>query len=110
MGFIAGLWCPGKVMQFGTAGQVLFNLLTAHVEVYKALKAMPGGDAACIGLVHQVRQDEGCACSKVSATSVEGLEGRMGVTGQSVGRWEDDGRAGFIAGLLAIYQATLFLA
>lgn len=56
VGFIAGLWCPGKVMQFGTAGQVLFNLLTAHVEVYKALKAMPGGDAACIGLVHQVRR------------------------------------------------------
>ena len=33
--------------------QVLCNLLKAHVEAYKELKMLPGGQEACIGLVHQ---------------------------------------------------------
>jgi beta-glucosidase len=33
---------------------VLLNFLKAHAAVYKALKAMPGGDKAQIGLVHNV--------------------------------------------------------
>eukprot|EP00195_Chlamydomonas_chlamydogama_P008762 CAMPEP_0202896722 /NCGR_PEP_ID=MMETSP1392-20130828/5659_1 /ASSEMBLY_ACC=CAM_ASM_000868 /TAXON_ID=225041 /ORGANISM="Chlamydomonas chlamydogama, Strain SAG 11-48b" /LENGTH=537 /DNA_ID=CAMNT_0049582169 /DNA_START=105 /DNA_END=1718 /DNA_ORIENTATION=+ len=53
VGYIAGLWCPGQVMKFKKGGQVLGVLLKAHVVVYEALKAMPGGQQACIGLVHQ---------------------------------------------------------
>ena len=33
---------------------VLFNLLQAHVQVYKELKALPGGQQAQIGIVHQL--------------------------------------------------------
>ena len=35
------------------ASKVLKNLLQAHTETYRTLKAMPGGDKAQIGLVHQ---------------------------------------------------------
>lgn len=53
VGYIAGLWCPGKLMKFELAGKVLLNLLKAHIIVYKELKAMPSGSERCIGLVHQ---------------------------------------------------------
>ena len=35
------------------APQVLCTLLKAHVAAYKELKALPGGQEACIGMVHQ---------------------------------------------------------
>lgn len=38
---------------FPLASKVLRNLLQAHAETYRALKAMPNGDRAQIGLVHQ---------------------------------------------------------
>jgi beta-glucosidase/6-phospho-beta-glucosidase/beta-galactosidase len=53
VGYIIGLWCPGKVMRFRMAGQVLCNLLRAHCAAYKAMKSMPGGQEAQIGIVHQ---------------------------------------------------------
>eukprot|EP00798_Chlamydomonas_sp_ICE-L_P012375 gene12375-15561_t len=42
VGYICGLWCPGKLLRFKLAGQVLLNLLKAHVEVYKTIKSLPG--------------------------------------------------------------------
>lgn len=79
VGYIAGLWCPGNLMGFTKCGEVCFlavssiklhddmcnrrlspaisqvlcNLLKAHVEAYKELKMLPGGQESCIGLVHQ---------------------------------------------------------
>ncbi len=48
---------PGKADgifgSFPLATKVLRNLLQAHTEVYQALKAMPHGNTAQIGLVHQ---------------------------------------------------------
>lgn len=53
-GYVLGIHPPGKVFNFNLAGTVLLNLLQAHVQVYKKLKAMPGGDDAQIGIVHQL--------------------------------------------------------
>ncbi len=46
---------PGKggITSWRLAVRVLKNLLQAHTETYQALKAMPHGDEAQIGLVHQ---------------------------------------------------------
>ena len=40
------------------AGMLMRNLMKAHVEVYRALKKMPGGDRAQIGIVHNIVQFE----------------------------------------------------
>ncbi|GFH24394.1 uncharacterized protein HaLaN_22183, partial [Haematococcus lacustris] len=53
VGYIAGLWCPGELFGMQKCGQVLLNLLRAHVSVYRAIKALPGGQVARVGLVHQ---------------------------------------------------------
>jgi len=53
VGYIAGLWCPGKLCRFTFAGKVLLVLLKAHVAAWRALKAMPGGRETCLGLVNQ---------------------------------------------------------
>ena len=53
MGYIVGLWAPGKRLRFRLAGRVLLNLLDAHCAADRALKAMPGGAEALVGLVHQ---------------------------------------------------------
>lgn len=42
----------------GAVGRLMKNLMQAHVEVYRALKSMPGGDAAQIGIVHNIVQYE----------------------------------------------------
>lgn len=52
MGYMFGDFPPGKV-DFQMAAEVLKNLLFAHVQVYRELKEMPGGDKCQIGLVHQ---------------------------------------------------------
>ncbi len=51
-GYIRGVFPPGKTSS-SLAGKVLVNLLKAHVEVYKTLKGMRGGQEAQIGIVHQ---------------------------------------------------------
>lgn len=53
-GYILGLHPPAQVCKVYTAGLVLKNLLQAHVQVYHALKQMPHGQDAQIGLVHQM--------------------------------------------------------
>jgi len=53
VGYIASLWCPGGLMGFTKAGEVLCTLLKAHVAAYKEMKVLPGGAEACIGMVHQ---------------------------------------------------------
>lgn len=51
-GYINKVFPPG-VCDVQKAGEVLRNMLIAHVVVYRTLKAMPGGELAQIGLVHQ---------------------------------------------------------
>lgn len=51
MGYILGEFPPGKKNR-PLAGIVFKNLLKAHCEVYQALKALPGGPEAQIGIVH----------------------------------------------------------
>ncbi|CAD7701590.1 unnamed protein product [Ostreobium quekettii] len=50
-GYLAGLYPPGRMFAFTTAGRYLKNVLAAHVDAYKAMKALPGGDRARVGLV-----------------------------------------------------------
>lgn len=54
-GYMRGVFPPGKAGLSGMklAPKVLKNMLNAHVAVYKALKRLPGGKDAQIGLVHQ---------------------------------------------------------
>jgi len=52
-GYIMGLWSPGSRMMFRQAGVCLLNLLRCHTETYRAIKSMPGGEQARVGLVHQ---------------------------------------------------------
>jgi len=50
-GYLLGIHAPGKVMS-RDAVLVLKNMLQAHVETYKALKALPNGQEAQVGIVH----------------------------------------------------------
>ena len=52
LGFVAGLMPPGQMFNLVRAGRTLLNILNAHTATYRALKAMPGGKEAMIGLVH----------------------------------------------------------
>ncbi len=54
-GYFSGEFPPGKQDPELTA-IVLDNLLKAHLQVYKALKAMPGGDSIKIGIVKNITQ------------------------------------------------------
>jgi beta-glucosidase len=51
MGYMQGEFPPGK-KDYALAGEVYRNLLLAHCKVYQALKALPGGQEAQIGVVH----------------------------------------------------------
>jgi beta-glucosidase len=54
-GYFLGVFPPGKKDPQLT-GVVLKNLLEAHVQVYQALKRLPNGDKAQIGLVKNIFQ------------------------------------------------------
>ncbi len=58
MGYIKGDFPPAEKMSFKKAGMVTKHLLQAHVRAYKALKALPNGQKAQIGLVHSLTQFE----------------------------------------------------
>mmetsp|Transcript_38674 Transcript_38674/g.109357 ORF Transcript_38674/g.109357 Transcript_38674/m.109357 type:complete len:410 (-) Transcript_38674:307-1536(-) len=51
-GYIYGSHPPGVSGNFYKAGILYLNLLIAHAMVYSALKAMPHGKQAMIGIVH----------------------------------------------------------
>jgi beta-glucosidase len=55
MGWGLGVFPPG-VRSPARLGVVLANLMRSHGRVYAALKSMPGGDAAQIGLVKNIFQ------------------------------------------------------
>jgi beta-glucosidase len=52
-GYVEGVFPPGKFLALHEAAVVMRTMLKAHCDVYRALKALPGGDRAQIGLVHQ---------------------------------------------------------
>lgn len=52
MGYVLGMFPPGHNNPV-LALTVMRNLMQAHVESYRAMKAMPYGDVAEIGIVHQ---------------------------------------------------------
>ncbi len=56
-GYVYGTFPPG-VTNIDLAGRVLQNLMKAHVAVYNALKNMPNGKEAKIGLVHNLLKFE----------------------------------------------------
>ena len=58
-GYLLGSFPPGKVYALAKAGQVLKNLLKAHIAVYKTLKKLPHGQEAQIGFIHQYLNMEG---------------------------------------------------
>lgn len=52
VGYIEGRFPPGgRNMQL--ASEVLKNLCEAHVQVYRMIKALPGGNNARVGIVHK---------------------------------------------------------
>lgn len=52
LGHFLGKFPPHNKLSFSKTAEVLKNLLSAHVEAYQALKAMPNGPGAQIGIVH----------------------------------------------------------
>lgn len=58
-GYFIGVFPPGQKNPRRT-GEVLKNLLIAHTQVYRALKRLPGGDQAKIGLVKNIVQFDPC--------------------------------------------------
>ena len=64
-GYFRGVFPPGKgniVTGQPLRRKLLRNMMQAHTETYKALKAMPGGSGAQIGLVHQYLKLESYSC------------------------------------------------
>lgn len=51
-GCIYGGFPPGHLGRFSLCGRQILHMLRSHTEAYEALKALPGGKAASIGLVH----------------------------------------------------------
>ena len=55
MGYALAMFPPGKG-DVALCGRVIRNMCKAHVELYHAIKAMPGGQEAQVGLVKNVFQ------------------------------------------------------
>lgn len=54
-GYLIGIHSPGEnawSVGVSTTAEVLKNMLIAHTRIYDAIKALPGGDKAQIGIVH----------------------------------------------------------
>lgn len=56
--YVRGVFPPGQTANFHKAGIVSRNLILAHTEIYKELKAMPNGEKNQIGIVHNIFQFE----------------------------------------------------
>ncbi|KAJ9525371.1 hypothetical protein QJQ45_003231 [Haematococcus lacustris] len=52
LAFIVGMMPPSYIFNLVGAGRTLGNMLKAHTAAYRALKALPGGQQAQIGIVH----------------------------------------------------------
>jgi len=52
LAYIGAMALPGYIGNMITAGRVLHHMLKAHTAAYHAMKALEGGPAAQIGLVH----------------------------------------------------------
>ncbi len=50
MGYIFGAYPPGQLLGLETSGRVLLNMMRAHTAVYKAIKALPGGERYKVSL------------------------------------------------------------
>ena len=64
-GYLRCVFPPGKggmFTGFPIAAKVLRNMMQAHTETYRALKALPGGENAQIGLVHQYLKFKSYTC------------------------------------------------
>lgn len=57
MGYVLGVFPPGET-SLQKASEVIKNMLLAHCQVYKKLKAMKNGQEAQIGIVHNVLKFE----------------------------------------------------
>jgi len=59
-GYMRGEFPPGEsgIAGMKKAGRVLRNMLDAHIDVYQALKKLPGGEQAQIGFAHSYLQFE----------------------------------------------------
>ncbi len=49
---IVGCMPPGYLFNLVGCGTLLLNMLKAHTATYRAIKALPGGQEAQVGLVH----------------------------------------------------------
>ncbi|KAK9811112.1 hypothetical protein WJX73_003422 [Symbiochloris irregularis] len=72
-GWIYGAFPPAKLANFSAGGKHLLNQLRAHTAVYHAIKALPGGDKARIGLVHNWLRYEPLSKDGFSAVYVKPL-------------------------------------
>ncbi|KAG2497616.1 hypothetical protein HYH03_004360 [Edaphochlamys debaryana] len=52
VGHVLGVGPPGRLLDLAGAGRVLSSLLRAHSAAYAAIKALPGGADAQVGLVN----------------------------------------------------------
>lgn len=78
-GFIYGSFPPGHIGRIKGHGRHLLHMLRAHTDAYAALKAMPGGTAASIGLVHNwfwFEPQKSC-CTPAYVPFIAGILNRM---------------------------------
>ena len=52
-GYIRGVYPPQR-KNMRLAGEVTKNLILCHIATYRALKKLPGGDTAHVGIVHDI--------------------------------------------------------
>lgn len=71
-GYIQGVFPPGKRFDLYAACTVMRTMILAHCAVYDALKQLPGGKDAQIGLVHQYLTVEPYTTSYITP-ALEGL-------------------------------------
>jgi beta-glucosidase/6-phospho-beta-glucosidase/beta-galactosidase len=87
VGYFAGIWPPGFTFDGGRGRTAYFNILRAHILAYDAMKEV-SGDAAQIGIVHNIIHTQRTITSPAQSTAQVGfLTGTVigGVVGAAVG-------------------------
>ncbi|KAK9829708.1 hypothetical protein WJX72_007458 [[Myrmecia] bisecta] len=64
--YIYGVFPPAKIANFATAGRHYMHMLRAHTATYNAIKSLPGGSAAQVGLVHNFMRYEAAGAKSFS--------------------------------------------